>query len=288
MFKKKLTEEARYGLILAFALLLLPLVMILLNMWLGGGNEATFVEKEKEKEKTVILTQPKQSTTPQAPLPKSVVSTVRDAIKQGNYSTAYMEIKNVSKTSPEYEELSKILSEETQRRKAPGLRKDAGASPSAPIRYLDESTPRDRSTDAIFIYFVDISNTLLPRFCIQTAAKRPLRITGFTITADNKTMEINAHSVQSENTAKGVAEWYDVPLDRRTYETVQAMIRAKKVTLTISGSSGKTTRSVTDSEKRGFRQILDGFAALGGNLNYLQDSKPAPSVSATKRPSAHR
>ncbi|HXE96396.1 MAG TPA: hypothetical protein VN642_08325 [Dongiaceae bacterium] len=286
MFKNKLSEEVRSGLILAISLLLLPLVMILINKLLGGGKEDAFIEKQKEK--TVIITQPKQSVAPQAPLSGAIVSTVRDAIKKGNYSTARMEIRNVSKTSPEYEELNKILAEETRKQKAPGLRKDTGASTAAPIRYLDESTPRDRSTDAIFIYFVDISGTFLPRFCIQAAAKHPLRITGFTITADNKSMEMHAHSVQSENIKKGVAEWYDVPLDRRTYEIVQAMIKAKKVTLTITGGSGRATRTVTDTEKQGFRQILDGYAALGGNLNFLQDSKPAPSVSAAKRPSAHR
>jgi len=286
MFKNKLSEEARYGMILAFSLLALPLVMFLLNKLLGGGREDAFIEKQKEK--TVIITQPKQSSAPQAPLSGAIVSTVRDAIKKGNYSTARMEIKNVAKSSPEYEELNKILAEETRKQKAPGLRKDTGASAAAPIRYLDESTPRDRSTDAAFIYFVDISGTFLPRFCIQTTAKHPLKITGFTITADNKSMEIHANSVQSENIEKGVAEWYDVPLDRRTYEIVQAMIKAKKVTLTITGGSGRATRTVTDTEKKGFRQILDGYAALGGNLNFLQDSKPVPSVPAAKRPSAHR
>jgi hypothetical protein len=286
MFKNKLSEEARYGMILAISLVVLPLVMFLLNKLLGGGREDAFIEKQKEK--TVIITQPKQSSAPQAPLSGAIVSTVRDAIKKGNYSTARMEIKNVSKASPEYEELNKILAEEARKQKAPGLRKDTGASPSTPVRYLDESTPRDRSTDAIFIYFVDISGTFLPRFCIQAAAKRPLGITGFTITADSKTMEIHAHSVQSENIGKGVEEWYDVPLDRNTYETVQTMIRAKKVTLAVSGRSGKTTRVVTDSEKKGFRQILDGYTALGGNLNYLQDGKPAAPVAAKKRPSAHR
>jgi hypothetical protein len=165
------------------------------------------------------------------------------------------------------------------------LRKENGASPTAPIRYIDETTPRTRNEDAIYIYFVDISGTLLPRLCIQSAAKRPLKISAFTITADKKSTDIHAVDVQTENTEKGVSEWYDVPLDRRAYETVQAMIKAKKVTLTITGSGGKTTRAVSENEKKGFRQILDGYTALGGKLDYLQESKPINAPAAKKPPS---
>ena len=282
-FRIKFKEETRYGMFLILSLLALPLLLLLLNFFLGGDKPAPPAEKAKEK--TVIVTAAKQDTPPPAKPPaKSVVATVRDAIKQGNYSTAYLVLNSVSKTSPEYEQLNKQLTEETRKRKAPGIRKEAGTSPSAPIRYLDESSPRDRTTDGIYIYFVDISGTLWPRFCIQNAAQRPLGITGFTIIADNKIIELHAPSVTFENIKKGVAEVYDVPLDRRSYEAAQAMTRAKKVTLTITGSNGTATRDVTDNEKKGFHQILDGFAALGGNLNYLKDSKSTPATPAARRP----
>ncbi len=278
MLKARLTEEERYGIIIILAVIVLLVSMLVLNYFLSGGDKAAIVEKNKEK--TIILTQAKQGAAPapqKLPPPKSVVSTVRDAIKQGNYSTVYMEINKVPKGSPEYEELRKLVAEETQKRKAPGVRKEAAVSPSAPIRYFDESTPRDRTSDAVYVYFVDVSGTLMPRFCIQVAAKRPLGITGFTIAADNRSIKINASSVKFENTGKGVAEWYDVPLDRNTYDAVQAMIKAKKVTLTIVGSRGNKSRDVTGSERKGMRNILDGYAALGGNLSYLGDIKPLTS-----------
>lgn len=281
MFKTKLTEETRYVLIFISGILGLLLIMFLLNYFLEKGQKPAIVEKEKEK--TVIVTQPEESGKLQKPLAKSVVSTVRDAIKQGNYSTAYMEINKVSKTSPEYEEISRLLAKEAKKRKAPGVRKESGATPSAPIRYLDESTPRDRTTDAVYIYFLDVSGTLVPRFCIQATAKKPIGITGFIITADNRKIELEAPSIKSEDTGKVVAEWYDVILDRRTYETVQAMIRARKVTLTVIGNSGKTTRDVTNREIKGFRRILDGYTALGGSLNYLQDNKTLPPAHKPKR-----
>ena len=282
MFKKKLSEDARYGLLFVGGLVGLLALMLAVNYFLDKNVSST--DAEKTQQKTVIITEVKKDAAVPNQIPKSVVSTVRDALKQGNFSTAYMEINNISKSSPEYEELRKQLADATQQRKTPGVRKDAGATPSAPVRYFDESTPRDRTTDAVYIYFIDIYGTLVPRFCIQAASARPLGINLFTITADNKKFEIIASPVKLENTEKGVAEWYDVPLDRKGHEAAQAIIKAKKATLAIAGSNGKRMRDITENEKNGFRRILDGFAALGGTLNYMQESKSAPAASQKNRP----
>ena len=281
MFLKNLSDETRYVLLFIFGLAGLLAVMIFLNTFFKGESKTK--DAEKSQEKTIIITEANKKAASPEPLPKSVVSTVRDALKQGNYSTVYMEINNVSKSSPEYEELRKQLEDLTRQRKTPGVRKDAGASPSAPVRYFDESTPRNRSTDSIYIYFIDIAGTLVPRFCIQATAKKPLGINRFTITADNKKFEIIASPIKQENIEKGIAEWYDVPLDRYLYEAVQAVLKAKESTLVISGSIGKKNHDITESEKNGFRRILDGYAALGGNSNYFQDNKVAPPHSQNKR-----
>jgi hypothetical protein len=277
---KNLSEDARYGLLFVASFLGMLIFMLALNYFLGGDKNP---EPEKNQQKTVIVTEAKKNADAPKPPPKSVVSTVRDALKQGNYSTAVMEINNVSKSSPEYAELKKQLEETTRQRKTPGVRKDAGTSPSAPVRYFDESTPRNRTTDAVYVYFVDISGALVPRFCIQSAGKRPLGVTGFTIIADGKKFEIMAPSVKVENTEKGVSEVYDVPLDRKGYEAAQAIIKAKSATLAINGSHGTKSHDLTDAEKKGFRRVLDGYAALGGSLNYLQDTKAEPGVSQKKR-----
>lgn len=271
MQKINISEETRYGLIFAVSLVAVIVLMLLLNYFLGGNEKNSFVEKEKEK--TVIITQIKESATPPLPPPKSVVSTVRDALKNNNYSTAYMEINKYSKTSPEYEQLRREISEEAQKRKAPGLRREKEASSSAAIRYFDESTPRNRSTDSIYIYLVEISGALWPRLCVQSAAKKALGITGFSINADRKIIDFIAAPIKYENIENGVAEWYDAPLDRRVYDAAQAMIKAKKVTLTITGSKGKKSRDVTANEIKGIRTILDGHTALGGSLDYLQVNK---------------
>lgn len=274
MIKIKLSEETRFGLLFFMGLMVLLLIMLLLNYFFERGQKTPFVDKEKEK--TVIITQSKETPATDKLSSKTIVSSVRDAVKQGDYSTAYMHLGKADKGSPENEELKKLVKEETQKRKTPGVRKDTGITSNAPIRYFDESTPRNRTTDALYIYFVDISGVLLPRFCIQVAGKRRLGMTGFTITADAKKINGHTTSVVFENTEKGVAEWYDIPLDRNTYEAAQVIMRAKKVSLTITGSSGQVTRDLTASEIKGIRRVLDGFAALGGNLNYMLESKSLP------------
>lgn len=279
---KNLSDDARYGVLFVAGLLGLLIGMLALNYFLGGDTKTP--EPEKAREKTVIVTEAKKSGDTPKPPPKSVVSTVRDALAQGNFSTAYMEINKVAKSSPEYAELKKQLDEAAQQRKTPGVRKDAGESPSAPVRYFDESTPRNRTTDAVYVYFVDLSGILVPRFCIQTAGKRPLGITRFTISADNRKFDMPSPPIDVENTGKGVAEVYDVPLDRQRYEAVQALIKAKSATLVVTGRTGKTSRDISDAEKKGFRRVLEGYAALGGSLGYLQETRAAPAVSHSKRP----
>lgn len=282
MFKLQISDETRLEILVVVLIIVIPIIMFTLNYYFLDGKMTGL--KAKETQKTVIVTQAKQSDTLQKLPSKSVVDSVRDAIKNGNYSTAYLEINNISKKSPEFQELTKQLAEEVQkRRKTPGVRKEAGSLPTAPVRYLDESTPRDRSTDSIHIYFVDVSGILMPHFCIQVASKRKLGVAGFTITADNKKIDMIASLVKLENSGKVVSETYDVPLDRFCYETVQAMIKAKKVTLTVSGSNGNKTRNVTESEIKGFSNILAGYTALGGSLNFVQTTGPAPPTSGTKR-----
>jgi len=281
MIFKNLSDETRFGLLFIISLLALLIVMLLLNIFLGGNEKSS--DAEKTQQKTVIVTEAEKNADTPVPLPKSVVSTVRDALKQGKYSTAVMVINNVPKSSPEYEELKKQLADATRQRKTPGVRKDAGASPDAPVRYFDESTPRNRTVDALYIYFVDVSGVLVPRFCIQAAAKRPLEINRFTINADGKKFEIMAPPIKVENTENGIAEIYDVPLDRKGYGVSQAVIKAKSATLVIAGSNGTKSHNISDAEKKGFSRILKGFAALGGSLNYLQETRATPAASQKNR-----
>lgn len=275
MLTDKFKEETRVEMYFFLGLLLLILGMILLNLFLKSGSENAPIPKEKHK--TVIIRDTPKSGETAKPPAKAVVATVTDIIKQADYSTAYMEINHVPKNSPQYNELNKIITEEKLKRKAPTVRKNSGVSSASLVRYLDESTPRDRSSDALYIYFVDIAGTYFPSFCIQNSAKRALGITEFIISADRKKFTIKAPAIKRENNDKGVSEWLDVPLDKNTFAAVQAIISAKKVSLTAVGTKATSSRDLTENEIKGIRRVLDGFAAVGGNMNYLREvSVPLP------------
>ena len=267
--KFKITEETKFTSLFILGMLLLLLIMAVLSFYL---RESPTADNDNDSDGTVIIMRAKQEQIRQKKARQSVVSSVRDAIKKGGSLTPYMQINTVDKDSPEYKELKKMIDDELKRRKAGGVRKESTDSNKV-LRYIDESSPRDRSSDAAYIYFVDVSAVLIPRFCVQIALKQHLQMTEFTITADSTTMRFMVPSYKTGNVAKGVAEWYDVPLDQGTYKAVQAIMRAKKTALSITGVKGNVTRDLTEDEIKAFRRVLDGYAALGGSLDYLQDKK---------------
>jgi len=267
--KFKITEETKFTSLFILGMLLLLLIMAVMSFYL---RESPTADNDNDSDGTVIIMRAKQEQIRQKKARQSVVSSVRDAIKKGGSLTPYMQINTVDKDSPEYKELKKMIDDELKRRKAGGVRKESTDSNKV-LRYIDESSPRDRSTDAAYIYFVDISGVLIPRFCVQIALKQHLQMTEFTVTADATTMRFMVPSYKIGNIAKGVAEWYDVPLDQGTYKAVQAIMKAKKTALSITGVKGNVTRDLTEEEIKAFRRVLDGYAALGGSLDYLQDKK---------------
>lgn len=282
---KKLSDENKQIVILISSLLTLPFLLLAANFLLPESKSAP---KEKEKapaEKTVIVTESKNSPAGQKKAtPQQVAATVQEAIKLGNFSTAYMEINKVPQGSQEYQELSKALAAEKQKRKTPGVTREPAISQNAPIRYFDQSTPRDKSADAIYLYFIEISGTFWPRFCIQVIANKDPVITGLQVNADGKNITIPPALLKSEKVPKGIALLYDIPLDKPTYDIVRTLIKSKKATLTVIGTTGKTTRTISAEEIQGFTRILDGFEAVGGNLNYLKTEKP--SLAGKKTPHA--
>ena len=267
--KFKITEETRFASLFILSMLLLLLIMVVVSFFL---QKSPIADKNNDSNETVVIMRAKQEQIRQKKARQTVVSSVRDAIKKGGSLTPYMQINTVDKDSPEYKELKKMIDDESKRRKAGGVRKESTDSNKV-LRYIDESTPRDRSSDAAYIYFVDVSAVLIPRFCVQIALKQHLQMTEFTITADSTTMRFMVPSYKTGNVAKGVAEWYDVPLDQGTYKAVQAIMRAKKTSLSITGVKDNVTRDLTEEEIKAFRRVLDGYAALGGSIDYLQDKK---------------
>jgi hypothetical protein len=267
MFKRPLPEETRYTIILVIVVVVSPILFYFLNNYFNMDTSALLAGKEKEK--TVIVSEAEKADILTKAAAKPVTQTVREAMSQGDYSTAHLQLSKVPKDSPEYEELRQQLASEPRARKLPGVRKEAVTTQS-PLRYLDESTPHDRFSDGLYLYLVEVSGSVWPKFCIQSVGKRALDITGFRIKADGKTIIIPALAIKSERSPAKVAEYYDVPVDQQSYDAMQALIKARKASLTYLGRSGERVREITDNEKKGLGRMMDAYAALGGNFAFIQ------------------
>jgi hypothetical protein len=141
------------------------------------------------------------------------------------------------------------------------------------VRYFDESAPRDRSTDALYIYLVDVSGTIWPRFCIQSVGSHPLGITGFRVNADGKMFAIQPAAIKSEKFDGKVSEFYDAPVDQQSHAAVQALLKSRKASLVASGAAGERVRVITETEKKGLNRILDAYASLGGQFAFINPEK---------------
>lgn len=277
MFYKKYSEETRFMLIIVLAILMITLTFYLINLFSESSPTPP-----KPREMTVIVTESEKKQILTKLPNQSVINSVRQAIKQGNNSTAYMQLAQIPKDSSENEELRKALEKEVKATKRPGIRKEAD-NPQTPVRYLDESSPRDRSVDAFYIYLVDIYGTIWPRICIQSAVKSPVNITSFSINADGKTFTIQPPAIKTEHLQKKVAEYYDSLLDKQSYTALQAILKSRKTIITSIGTKGKLEREISDKEIKGLIRILDTYAALGGNFSFIQKETPAP-VTPARRP----
>lgn len=267
MFKRPLPEETRYTIIFIGIVILLPVLFFTLNNILRGSD--TELQSGKDKERTVVVSEAEKAEILTKAVAKPVSATVREVMSQGDYSTAHLLLSKAPKDSPEYEELRKQLASEPRARKLPGVRKQADTTQS-PLRYLDESTPRDRFSDGLYLYLVEISGSVWPKFCIQSVGKQPLNITGFRIKADARTFTIPAPVVKQEKSPGKVAEYFDVPVDQLSYDVMQALIKARKASLEYVGTSGERTRTITDEEKKGLARMMDAYATLGGSFAFIQ------------------
>lgn len=263
--KKPLNEETRYTALIIVTILSILIVFFLFDRFFNKSSDSIVQSKQ---EKTIIVKEADIKEVQSKIPPKSVVDSVRKAIGQGNYSTAYMQLSKAAKGSPEYEELNKLIAAEKQKKQTPGIRKEA-ETPQNPLRYLDESTPRNRETDWVYAYFSDIAGALWPRFCIQAVDATSLNITGFRIKADKKTFDVRAPVIKSEEVHGKVAQWYDAAVDSQLYYAIQALMKARKASIEYIGAKQTRERDITEEEKKGLRRIMEAYIALGGSFAFV-------------------
>ncbi|HEY3308000.1 MAG TPA: hypothetical protein VGJ93_06065 [Desulfuromonadaceae bacterium] len=266
LFKKShMSEEARYSIRIVLIILVVPAIFFVLDFLLNLRPEPVVQVK---KEKTVIVKEAQKQSAQQKIPSKEVVDSVREAIKNGNYSTAYMEINKAPQDSAEYQELSKMLAAEKQK-KSPGIRKQASAAQET-LHYYDEATPRNRESDWLFVYFTEQAGMFWPRMTIQLVVKHPVNITHFQIIADGKTFTIPAASIKTEKLKKNLAVWYDAPLDQKSFAAIQALTKARKGEVAYIGPGLTERRAISEAEKKGLGRIMEAYSAVGGNLSFMQ------------------
>ena len=159
MLEKKITDETKNLIVIIASILSVPFLFYLLNRFEGGGAEDA---DQGKKQKTIMVSEADKNTA-SAKLPPAKVANIHDALARGSYSTAHLQLRKVARDSPEYKELLKTIVESNLEK---GKVKTVGATAKTPLRYVDESSPRDRHSDAVYLYAVDLSGTPDLWFCI--------------------------------------------------------------------------------------------------------------------------
>lgn len=279
MSLRNLSQEARFTIIIIAVFLAIPLVFYLIDLFVGSSTPPP---SSQQKEKTVIVSEAEKKAVLSKIPPKAVLDNLRDAIKQGNNSTARIQLNKLPQDSKEYEELSKLLAEVNHQKNRQGVRKE-GSKPDMPVKYFDESTPRDRSTDALYLYITDFAGGTWLRFCIQSVGKSRLDLNEFRIKADGKTFTIRPGTVKKENADGKVSEYFDAPFDQNGYAAVEALKTARKASLVAVGTKGERERVITEDEKKGLRRIMETYVSLGGNTRLYQSAGKEIGHSAPSR-----
>jgi len=268
---KKLSDETRFVITLIIIIIGGFLLFAVINYRAGKENDTVLLRDKPQKEKTVIVSDAEKNAILSS-LPKKVIDSVRETARQDDMSTAYLQLSRSPKGSQEYEELKHLIETDTKLKKHAGVKKVKDA-PGTPLRYIDKSTPRDRSAEALYLYLVDAGTGIWPRFCVQTIGNKQLKLDGFKIVADGRSFQFKSLGFAMEKIDGNISEYYDDSINPQIFNVIQALAKARKAKITYSGSDGSRTREITDDEKQGLTRMMDTFISLGGSFEFLKDQK---------------
>ncbi|CAK0741524.1 conserved hypothetical protein [Gammaproteobacteria bacterium] len=270
IFQKLLDEETTFAVKVVLFIFIILIMMIIVN-YLTGNK--TFLHTAT-KEKTVIITAPQK--LPPKPPTESITNNVRDALKQVNESTTYMQFKkDDSESSVKLQEKAQELKE---------VKKETDPIQD-PLKFYDETTPREMTVDWVFVYFIDNNGMLTPHFCIQSVTDKPLNINMVKIIADGKNFEIIIPKIKLEKVNDKTAEWYDESVNYKSYPIIQALSKAQNASMVYYGSRGSRKREITKLEIKGLDRIMETYTALGGNFAFIgSEGRAKPLESAHEAP----
>lgn len=136
--------------------------------------------------------------------------------------------------------------------------------------YQDKTSPRYSNYNGFYGYFGK-SNTGSPflRLKIQYAADDWLFIEKYIIKVDGVTYEIVEEKygeIETDNGSGGIWEWLDRSVGKKELEIMKAVANGKQVKIRFIGKQYYKDKTITSTQKRALRNVLDAFEAMGGTV----------------------
>jgi len=128
--------------------------------------------------------------------------------------------------------------------------------------YYDKSTPRPALNSILYGYIGRATGSPSLRVYIQYSGETWLFVHKALIVADDRRFEVNGK--WSTDSYTKVWEWNDHLAGPEQMEMLKAVASSKKTTIRFYGRQYVDDRTVTSSEKTAIKNILEGYAALGG------------------------
>lgn len=134
--------------------------------------------------------------------------------------------------------------------------------------YHDKTSPRYTNRNGFFAYIgkKENSNPWL-RLAIQYSADDWLFIEKYVIKVDDKTYTISEKKygeIETDNGSGGIWEWLDRKVGKSEMEIIKAVAEGKSVKIRYVGKQYYKDRTITSTQKRALRNVLNTYESLGG------------------------
>jgi hypothetical protein len=135
--------------------------------------------------------------------------------------------------------------------------------------YRDKTSPYYTNYNGFFAYIGKPDNGIpYLRLRIQYAADDWLFIERYIIKVDGKTyniLEENYGEIETDNGNGGIWEWLDRNVGDSELNIIKAVANGKDVKIRYVGRKYHKDKTITSSQKRALKNVLDAYEALGGS-----------------------
>ena len=127
--------------------------------------------------------------------------------------------------------------------------------------FYDKNSPLIREQKSIYLYIVK-HNSEAPKLkmCIQFSGLNPIYVTDYLI---NNSYKINIDAsklVRTQN--ESYNSWYDIPLDAKLLNIMNAIVKSENPTIKYIGTAGIVDFTITEKEKTAIINILMKYLTM--------------------------